>query len=412
MKYLFILLVSLLFLSVIHAQNQPGLHVEKNHTVLFGQDTISTGPKLMWQPSKGAFRVGNMTSAWNYNVLGNLSAAFGADTQAGGNYSIATGLGTWANSFTEFSIGRYSLGGGATTIWQESGADVVFEIGNGTGPSSAARSNMLTVQKNGNVKIGEMTDATEVIEEKLELDGGIVLSDAIDSTPKEGTIQYNTTTMDYEAWDSQNNEWKSLTSGPTNIGNYGTVVNPITGKVWLDRNLGASRVATSPTDVASYGDLYQWGRAAEGHQLRTSAVSTQQATTFIAESGSWTGMYILVFQWLSTAETHMWSGTEAENNPCPSGFRIPTNAEWAQERATWSSNDAAGAFASPLKLSKGGFRGGEFASFLGVGTSGYYWSSTANTDLFTSRHLFFSDSTAEMDNEIRGFGLCVRCIKD
>jgi hypothetical protein len=37
----------------------------------------------------------------------------------------------------------------------------------------------------------------------------------------------------------------------------------------MDRNLGASQVATSSTDPASYGDLYQWGRPADGHQIRT-----------------------------------------------------------------------------------------------------------------------------------------------
>jgi hypothetical protein len=30
-----------------------------------------------------------------------------------------------------------------------------------------------------------------------------------------------------------------------------------TGKIWMDRNLGASEVANSTTDAASYGDLYQ-----------------------------------------------------------------------------------------------------------------------------------------------------------
>ena len=37
------------------------------------------------------------------------------------------------------------------------------------------------------------------------------------------------------------------------------VENPLTGRTWIDRNLGASQVATSPTDTAAYGDLYQWG---------------------------------------------------------------------------------------------------------------------------------------------------------
>ena len=30
------------------------------------------------------------------------------------------------------------------------------------------------------------------------------------------------------------------------------------GQVWMDRNLGASRVATSFDDEEAYGDLYQW----------------------------------------------------------------------------------------------------------------------------------------------------------
>jgi hypothetical protein len=50
-----------------------------------------------------------------------------------------------------------------------------------------------------------------------------------------------------------------------------------TGQVWMDRNLGASQVATSSTDPASYGDLYQWGRPADGHQIRTSAITATLA---------------------------------------------------------------------------------------------------------------------------------------
>jgi hypothetical protein len=48
------------------------------------------------------------------------------------------------------------------------------------------------------------------------------------------------------------------------------VLNPATGKIWMDRNLGASRAATSSADAEAYGDLYQWGRAADGHQKSNS----------------------------------------------------------------------------------------------------------------------------------------------
>lgn len=38
------------------------------------------------------------------------------------------------------------------------------------------------------------------------------------------------------------------------------------GQVWMDRNLGASRVAISSADSLAYGDLYQWGRGTDGHE--------------------------------------------------------------------------------------------------------------------------------------------------
>ncbi len=207
----------LLFFSctlILFGQSQPGLHVDENHMVLFGQDSTSNGLKLMWQPTKGSLRVGNMTSAWSYNNIGNVSTAFGSGTQASGNYSLAAGLGTEANSYAEVSIGRYALFGGAKTVWDDTGADVVFEIGNGPGPSH--RRNMLTVQKSGNVKIGDMTNGAEVIEEKLVVDGGIVLSDAIDDTPKEGTIRWNKDKEDFEGWNGD--EWLSLTKSKNKWG--------------------------------------------------------------------------------------------------------------------------------------------------------------------------------------------------
>jgi hypothetical protein len=38
------------------------------------------------------------------------------------------------------------------------------------------------------------------------------------------------------------------------------ITSPKTGRVWLDRNLGATQVATSSFDSAAYGDYYEFGR--------------------------------------------------------------------------------------------------------------------------------------------------------
>jgi uncharacterized protein (TIGR02145 family) len=210
----------------------------------------------------------------------------------------------------------------------------------------------------------------------------------------------------------------SLSGGST--GNYGTVVNPLTGKVWLDRNLGASQVAASSTDFASYGDLYQWGRNADGHQTivwstSNSSDGAEQSneTTSLASNYFTTGGNFITgsSNWLSNVETHMWSGTAAENNPCPSGFRVPTAAEWEQERLTWApDNNAAGAFASPLKLPLAGYRNLSDGSLSFVGASGYYWSSTVSGSV--ARNLVFLSSNASMLTFGRAYGFAVRCLKD
>lgn len=208
-----------------------------------------------------------------------------------------------------------------------------------------------------------------------------------------------------------NGSWQPLgESGSTNIGNYGTVTNPITGKVWLDRNLGATQVATSPTDAASYGDLYQWGRNADGHQVRTSGTSTTLASDYFTNSGSFIITNTAPNNWLSNAETHMWSGTAAENNPCPCGFRIPTAAEWLQERRTWSYSNSFGAFVSPLKLPLPGLRIFSNGEFESVGMTGFYWTSTKSGT--GARYISFHANIVSMLSQNRAFGFSVRCIKD
>jgi uncharacterized protein (TIGR02145 family) len=184
----------------------------------------------------------------------------------------------------------------------------------------------------------------------------------------------------------------------------------LTGRIWMDRNLGATRVAQSSTDADAYGDLYQWGRAADGHQIRTSGTTPTLADSdnpghanFITNSSS-------PFDWRSPQNDNLWQGVSVTNNPCPSGFRLPTEIELTNERLNWGSYNAAGAFASPLKLSVAGYRHNSLGSLGSVGTTGYYWSSTV--DGTRSRSLTFYSSDALMYSGNRAFGFSVRCIKD
>ena len=183
------------------------------------------------------------------------------------------------------------------------------------------------------------------------------------------------------------------------------------GATWMDRNLGATQQATSSTDAAAYGDLYQWGRFTDGHQCRTSGTTSTNATTatpghgdFITTGGSFP------FDWLTPEDDTLWQGVGGTNNPCPSGYRLPTETELNTELSAWGSINAAGAFASPLKLPVAGLRYSSNGALANVGSSGVYWASAVSGT--TARNLFFSSSAASVAGAGRANGGSVRCIKN
>ena len=196
------------------------------------------------------------------------------------------------------------------------------------------------------------------------------------------------------------------------------VSNPTTGKIWMDRNLGATQVATSSTDANSYGDLYQWGRLSDGHQCRNSGTTSTLSSSDVPENAN----FIFApnnspYDWRSPQNTNLWQGENGVNNPCPTGYRIPTETEWIAERASWSTQNAVGAFASPLKLPLAGYRSplGTNTSglLLGGGSYGEYWSSTQYLGIgYNSRELIFDSSTAYISDNRRAYGFSVRCIKN
>jgi uncharacterized protein (TIGR02145 family) len=188
------------------------------------------------------------------------------------------------------------------------------------------------------------------------------------------------------------------------------VTNPATGKTWMDRNLGASRAATSSTDAEAYGDLYQWGRAADGHQKRKSPTTSTLGNSDTPGHGNFILSNSSPYDWRSPKNDNLWQGVNSTNNPCPSGYRLPTIAELNAERQSWSSNNADGALASPLKLPVAGTRyeGNGMLNFVGSG--GYNWSSTVDGN--HSWFLFFSSSKAGTNYYGRALGMPIRCLKD
>lgn len=190
------------------------------------------------------------------------------------------------------------------------------------------------------------------------------------------------------------------------------------GQIWMDRNLGAYRAATSLTDTQAYGDLYQWGRAADGHQIRTSLTTSTSSYSdtpghnkFITNDYPW--------NWRIPDNDILWQGVKGTNNPCPSGFRLPTAAEFEKELASWSSKDSTGAYDSPLKLLAAGYRYNSNGEIMLTDSFGSYWTSTSEvidswsgqTQEGMAKVLHFRSSASVYYYE-RGRGHSVRCIKD
>lgn len=240
----------------------------------------------------------------------------------------------------------------------------------------------------------------------------VQLSTLAQTSPAEGLLVYCTDCNNKGIYVYDGATFKHSSSAATAVTTTTVVaVLGAGGATWMDRNLGASRVATSQTDSYSYGDLYQWGRFTDGHQSRTSSTVNTNSDIDNPPHGDWITEPHNPYDWRTPQNDNLWQGVNGINNPCPIGYRLPTETEWITEFQAWSSQDATGGFNSPLKLSLGGERSSNDGDLINVGNTGYYWTSTVNNGSWANR-LNVSFVANINKYGARGGGASVRCIKN
>jgi len=193
------------------------------------------------------------------------------------------------------------------------------------------------------------------------------------------------------------------------------------GKIWLQKNLGATQVATATTDAASFGDLFQWGRWDDGHQLRTStwsatAPSPNNPSAIASGSASFYRTW-----WSGGTTADSWTNTTPDathgKDPCAaigSGWHMPASTEWASVFTSEAINGLPAALSSNLKMAASGFRDGGSSGSVSNndGSRADYWTATvASGAQIYQVHINNVGTVSSTSATSRYQGHAVRCLK-
>ncbi len=254
--------------------------------------------------------------------------------------------------------------------------------------------------------------------------------DAI-AAPAEGLMIYNVTTkcLDINLGTSVAPVWMSIKCAESSGGGGSApstsswaLVSATDTLYFMDHNLASANTAADPFTPSweIIGGYWQWGRKGPdaSQWLNTNTPNFAHGPTG-PNAGDANDAAVSGWSTANAANGAWSDSTKTADDPCPTGFRVPTNAQWDGVLAnntksfvgSWSSsatNYSSGLFFGPnLMLPAAGDRGNSNGALSYRGSDGSFWSSTENGS--DAWGLYFYNGGAGTYFLFRTNGLSVRC---
>ncbi|HRZ42859.1 MAG TPA: FISUMP domain-containing protein [Bacteroidales bacterium] len=173
--------------------------------------------------------------------------------------------------------------------------------------------------------------------------------------------------------------------------------------------------------------------------LKTTKYNNGSAIPLVPDNNVWSTLSTPAYCWYNNdystygsvhGALYNWFAVET-GNLCPTGWHVPTDAEWTvltdflggsnvaggplKETGTthWNTPNTGATNSSGFTALPGGLRSDYDGLFKNIGIYGYWWSSSAySPTLFWGRVLCYNNSGVTSGYDDNNYGLSVRCVKD
>ena len=205
-------------------------------------------------------------------------------------------------------------------------------------------------------------------------------------------------------------------------GKIGAEIKDIEGNLYKTVTIGTQQWMAENLKVSKYNDGTAIPNITDTTQWQN---NTTGAWVYYNNDAANNTKYGKLYNWYAVSKT-----TNDNKNVCPTGWHVPTDAEWtvltdylggttvaggkmkAVDTTSWYSPNTDATNTSLFTGLPGGYRY-DIGYYYYVGDNGYWWSSSENnTTIAWSRYLFRFLGIASRYYTNKNYGLSVRCLRD